>query len=676
MLTQDEINEYKNLKKTLQKYSYSYYVLDNPIISDEEYDVLYRKLIKFEEIDPSIVTPDSPSQRVGDKPLSQFEQVIHNYPLYSLDNTITDEELYNFDKRIKEFLDLEEIEYVAELKIDGLAINLIYENGNFIQGATRGDGKIGENVTLNLRTIKSIPLNLSFLDNIKIPKNFEVRGEVFLPKNKFESLNQERLKENLPTFANPRNAAAGSIRQLDPSITAKRNLDIFLYAGIINDPEINLKTHYEMLSYLKQLGFKINENIKLCKNIKEVQEYCHLWKEKGKTLDYATDGVVIKVNLFEYQNILGYTSKIPKWATAFKYPPEQEVTIVEDIIVQVGRLGTLTPVAVLKPVKIAGSIVSRATLHNYDELQKKDVRIGDHVIIHKAGEIIPEIVRVITELRTGNEIIFIYPNKCPSCGGEVEKFENDVSIRCINRNCQDQIKERIKHFVSRDAMNIEGIGDSLISQLVSKNLIKDFSGLYSLDKEELLQLERMGEKSINKLTLNIESSKNNPFANFIYALGIKYVGKQTSELLAKNFKNLDNLKRADLDTLESVEGVGIVTAKSINDYFHDEENLNILEKLYEYNVVPSQNLEKIINNNIINDNFKDLKFVFTGTLETLSRDKATKEVEKRGGKVVGSVTKNTSYVVTGEEPGSKYDKALKLNIKVLTENEFLKLLDE
>lgn len=677
MITCDIKENYQTLKKTLQKYIYHYYVLDDPLIGDEEYDVIYRKLLELEHEHPYLIKPDSPSQRVGAKPSAQFAQVVHKYQLYSLENALTDEELDDFDRKIRDNIDTEEIVYVSELKIDGLAVNLSYYNGEFIQGATRGDGKEGEDVTLNLRTIGSIPLNLNFLENVKIPEKLEVRGEVFLSKKNFELLNMEQERENKPTFANPRNAAAGALRQLDPSITAKRKLDIFVYSGILEDSEIKPLTHYETLQYLTKLGFKVNSNTKLCKNINEARKFCDEWREKRENLNYATDGVVIKVNSFDYQDLLGFTAKSPKWAIAYKYPPKQAMTKVDNIIIQVGRLGSLTPVAVLTPVNLDGSTVSRASLHNQEEIKRIDVRIGDQVIIEKAGEIIPKVVSVITDIRTGEEIEFIYPEFCPVCGTKVVN-ENETIIRCPNKNCSKQIKERIKHFVSRDTMNIDSIGDALIEQLVDKNIIKDFADLYALEKDTLMNLERMGEKSVNKILINLESSKKPELGNFIYALGIKDVGKKTAGDLAKAFLSFDNLKNSSLEQLQNVYGIGNITAESIYEYFNNENDLNILAKLNNYQVVPSQksHIDNENNNTIGNELLKGLKFVFTGTLKSFNRNEAAKEVESRGGEVTNSVTKQTGYVVVGENPGSKVEKAKKLNIKVLDEENFIKLISD
>lgn len=673
-IQQDIAVEYEHIKETLRKYGYHYYVLDNPLVTDDQYDILYRKLLEIEKSHPEFVTPDSPSQRVGDKPLSNFNQVTHKNPLFSLDNALSDDDLLDFDKKIKEYIDSENIEYVAELKIDGLAVNLNYENGIFIQGSTRGDGKVGEDVTLNLRTINSIPLNLNFNKEFKIPKLLEVRGEVYLSKTNFEKMNEQQKIINKPVFANPRNAAAGSLRQLDPNISSKRGLDIFVYNAIIDDNNIYFKTHYETMSYLKSVGFKINKNIKLCKNIQEVMDFCNYWKTERKNINHDMDGVVVKVNNLEYQRILGFTAKSPKWAIAYKYPAEQVMTQVKGITIQVGRLGTLTPVAELNPVLLSGSTVSRASLHNYEEIKRKDIRIGDYVIVEKSAEIIPQVVTVLTDMRKGNEVEFIYPDKCPVCSSEVIN-DGDTIIRCPNKNCKQQIKGRIENFVSRDAMSIDDIGSSLIDQLVDKEIVKDFSDLYILDKETLISLDRMGEKSVDKILNNIKNSKTPTLEKFIYSLSIKHVGQESAKDLSNRFKSIENLINAEFEQIQEIKGMGKITAKSVYDYFKDIDNLNILAKLNKYNVVPSQKLH-VDNDNLEAKRLNGLKFVFTGTLHKLTRDKAAKEVEKLGGNVTNTVTKQTSYVVVGEDAGSKAEKAEKLKVKILTENEFLEMISD
>ena len=673
-MNQDILQQYEQLKKTLREYGYHYYVLDNPLVDDEQYDVVYRKLLEIETQNPDLVTSDSPSQRIGDKPLSQFKNVIHKNPLYSLDNALSDQDLKEFDQKIRENIDTDDIEYVAELKIDGLAVNLNYENGIFVLGSTRGDGKTGEDVTLNLKTINSIPLNLNFVAE-NIPKLLEVRGEVYLSKDNFNKMNEIQTQNNKALYANPRNSAAGSLRQLDPNVTSKRNLDIFAYAAIIDDNNINLKTHYDAMMYLKKIGFKINKNIKLCKNIADVQDFCNYWKDHRKDLDHDMDGVVVKVNNLEYQRVLGFTSKSPKWAIAYKYPAEQAMTKVQAITIQVGRLGALTPLAELTPVRLGGSTVSRASLHNYEELKRKDIRVGDSVIVEKAAEIIPQVVNVVKEMRTGEEVEFIFPDKCPVCNTAVVSDGDNIIIRCPNSKCKQQVKGRIENFVSRDAMKIESIGESLIEQLVDKEIVKDFSDIYQLTSETLLQIERMGEKSVNKILANIEGSKTPALEKFIYALGIKQVGQETAKDLANHFKSFDNIVNSTLEEFQSVFGIGKITAQCVYDYFKDMDNLEILSKLNRYNVVPSQKLE-LIDDKLESKILNGLKFVFTGTLNKLTRDEAGRLVEKLGAKVTNTVTKQTSYVVVGDNPGSKADKAEKLKVKILTEDEFLEIISD
>lgn len=673
-MNQDILQQYEQLKKTLREYGYHYYVLDNPLADDEQYDVVYRKLLEIETQNPDLVTSDSPSQRIGDKPLSSFKNVIHKNPLYSLDNALSDQDLKEFDQKIRENIDTDDIEYVAELKIDGLAVNLNYENGIFVLGSTRGDGKTGEDVTLNLKTINSIPLNLNFVAE-NIPKLLEVRGEVYLSKDNFNKMNEIQTQNNKALYANPRNSAAGSLRQLDPNVTSKRNLDIFAYAAIIDDNNINLKTHYDAMMYLKKIGFKINKNIKLCKNIADVQDFCNYWKDHRKDLDHDMDGVVVKVNNLEYQRVLGFTSKSPKWAIAYKYPAEQAMTKVQAITIQVGRLGALTPLAELMPVRLGGSTVSRASLHNYEELKRKDIRVGDSVIVEKAAEIIPQVVNVVKEMRTGEEVEFIFPDKCPVCNTAVVSDGDNIIIRCPNSKCKQQVKGRIENFVSRDAMKIESIGESLIEQLVDKEIVKDFSDIYQLTSETLLQIERMGEKSVNKILANIEGSKTPALEKFIYALGIKQVGQETAKDLANHFKSFDNIVNSTLEEFQSVFGIGKITAQCVYDYFKDMDNLEILAKLNRYNVVPSQKLE-LIDDKLESKILNGLKFVFTGTLNKLTRDEAGRLVEKLGAKVTNTVTKQTSYVVVGDNPGSKADKAEKLKVKILTEDEFLEIISD
>jgi DNA ligase (NAD+) len=614
---------------------------------------------------PELITPDSPTQRVGAKPLEEFETARHLVPMLSLSNAFTDKELLDFDKRIKKQFPHQFFNYIVELKIDGLAIALVYENGIFQRGATRGDGFVGEDITQNLRTINSIPLRLIKYNNIQ---RVEVYGEVYMNKESFEKLNQKRDKQGENLFANPRNAAAGSVRQLDPSITAKRQLDTFIYQATFPDGS-NFRTHLEVLNFLKSAGFKVNPHIKECQDIEEAINYCKAWENKKSELNYEIDGMVIKLNQLNLREELGSTSKSPRWAIAFKFPAEQMTTVIKDIIVGVGRTGTLTPVAILEPVIISGSKVQRATLHNEDEIRRKDIRIGDTVLIQKAGEIIPEVVKVIKEKRGGKEKVFNIPEKCPVCGSKVIRLEGEVASRCNNLSCPAQVKERIKHFVSREAMDIDGLGSALIEQLVDKGLIKDFGDLYYLKKEELSKLDRMAEKSSDNVIRAINNSKNRPLSNLIYALGIRYVGSYASKLLSKKINNLLDLKNMTEDDFINIAEIGPKIAKSIVLFFKKEENLKIIKKLEEagLNLSSQENGQE-------EQTLKGMQFVLTGSLESFTRDEAKKEIERLGGRVTGNVTKNTDYLILGKDPGQKYQKAKEIGINILEENNFKNML--
>jgi DNA ligase (NAD+) len=666
-MKQDKEKIKKKIEELIEKinyHNYLYYVLNSPEITDAEYDKLFRELLELEEKYPEFVFPYSPTQRVGAPPLKEFGEVEHLVPMLSLGNAFNEEELLAFDKRIKKFLNVEEIEYVCELKIDGLAVSLTYENGVFVKGATRGDGYRGEDVTLNLKTIKSIPMKMLIKNP---PPILEVRGEVYMNKVDFEKLNQERKKENLPLFANPRNAAAGSVRQLSSEVTAERKLDIFVY-GVGYFEGIEFKTQYEILNFLEVAGFKVNKNRKLCKNIKEVIEFCLNFQEKREKLPYEIDGIVVKVSSLLFQRELGEVSRSPRWAIAYKFPAEEAITKIKDIVVQVGRTGALTPVAIMEPVWVSGSTVTRATLHNEDEINKKDVRIGDTVVVRKAGEVIPEVVRVLKEKREGKEKKFVMPKNCPVCGGEVIRPLDEAVARCININCPAQVKERIKFFASRDAMNIEGLGDAIIEQLVDKKIIEDFSDLYYLKLEDFLKLERMGEKLASNILSSIEKSKNTTLSRFIYSLGIRHVGQHIGEILAENYKSIENLSKASFDELKEIPEVGPKIAESIVNFFKNPKNLQVIEKLKKAGIkfISEEGKEKLP--------LSGLQFVFTGTLKNYTRSEAENIVKKLGGKVSSSVSKNTDYVVVGEEPGSKYEKAKKLNIKILQEEEFQNLI--
>ena len=669
---EDILKRMEKLREEIRYHNHRYYVLNDPVISDAEYDQLMKELIELEQHYPQYITPDSPTQRVGAEPIPEFATVKHIAPMLSLSNAFSDEELIAFDQRIKKIVPEQKIEYVIELKIDGLAIALVYENGIFVRGATRGDGVTGEEITLNLRTIKAIPLKL-FGKNI--PSFFEVYGEVYMKKSDFKKLNEERMKNGENLFANPRNAAAGSVRQLDPRITAQRHLDIFVYRAIFAENHKKFLTHIEVLNYLKKLGFKVNQEIKLCSDIKEAINYCHQWIEKREELDYEIDGMVIKVNSLLVREKLGSTTRSPRWAIAYKFPAQQTTTRIKDIIVQVGRTGALTPVAILNPIKISGSIVQRATLHNEDEIRRKDIRIGDTVLVQKAGEVIPEVVKVIKEKRIGKEKEFIVPSKCPVCGGKVYRPEGEVISRCINISCPAQIKEKIRHFVSRDAIDIEGLGPALIDQLVEKKLVKNISDLYFLKRNELISLERMAEKSADNLLKAIKESKERPLYRLIYGLGIRYVGVHTSEIITRYYPTLDEFMKANLEELIEINEIGPKIAESIILFFKEKENLSIIERLRDAGLNFGRRKE-VIKEEKKSRSLNGKQFVLTGTLKEFTRNQAKEIISKLGGRITGSVSKKTDYVVAGKDPGSKYQKAQKLGVTILNEEEFKKMINK
>lgn len=665
------IKKIEELREKIRYHNYRYYVLDDPTVSDAEYDRLMRDLIELEEKYPRYITPYSPTQRVGIEPVSEFTTVKHITPMLSLANAFSTEELRAFNQRIKKIVPEQKLEYVVELKIDGLAVALVYENGIFVRGATRGDGVMGEEITSNLRTVKAIPLKL-FSENI--PPHIEVYGEVFMKKSDFKKLNKERIKNGESLFANPRNAAAGSVRQLDPRITAQRHLDTFIYRATFYE-ENKFNNHMEVLNYSKKIGFKVNSHIKLCQDIEEAISYCLQWIEKKEELDYEIDGMVVKVNSLRMREELGSTTRSPRWAIAYKFPAQQLTTKVQDIIVQVGRTGALTPVAVLDPVRISGSVVQRATLHNEDEIRRKDVRIGDTVLVQKAGEVIPEVVKVIKEKRTGEEKKFVMPTQCPVCGAKVFRPEGEVVSRCNSLTCSAQIKERIRHFASRDAMDIEGLGPAIIDQLVEKELNRDISNLYFLKRDDLISLERMAEKSADNLLDAIEKSKRKSLAHLIYGLGIRYVGVHTSEVITKHFPTLDKFKKANLEELIEIDEIGPKIAESIIFFFKEKENLAIIERLRSAGLNFGQEEEKIREEKGTHI-LAGKQFVLTGALKDFTRTQAKKIIIELGGRVTDSVSKKTDYVVAGEEPGSKYQKAQELGVNIINEEEFKKLISK
>jgi DNA ligase (NAD+) len=665
MVTEAVRKRVEKLREEIEYHNYRYYILDQPEISDAQYDRLMRELEKLEEQYPELRTPNSPTQRVGAPPLEEFEIVRHTIPMLSLANAFDETEAKEFDKRVKKFLGTSsDIEYVTEPKLDGLAVELVYERGQFVVGSTRGDGVNGENITQNLRTIKTIPLQL-IRKEISVPERLEVRGEVIMQLKRFRELNQKREELGEPLFANPRNAAAGSVRQLDSKITAERPLEIYCY-GIGEVRGRTFKSHWEILQTLSKWGLRINPNIQRCKHIEDVIEYYHEVNEKREKLPYEIDGIVIKVNQLDLQTRLGEISRSPRWALAFKFQPKQETTKIQDIIVQVGRTGALTPVAVMEPVKVGGVEVSRATLHNQDEIDKKDVRIGDTVVIQRAGDVIPEVVQVIESKRTGKEKKFRMPSKCPVCGAEVIKEE--AIHRCIGLDCPAQLKGRIKHFASKRAMDIEGLGVKLIGQLVDKDLVKDVADIYYLLKEQLIELERMADKSAQNIIDAIEASKTKPLSKFLYALGIRHVGETTAEDLARRFSRLDDFFHLSEEDLREVEGIGPEVSASVYQFFRDKKNKESIERLKKAGVTV---IEPKVKGKA---KLAGKTFVFTGALKSLGRDEARHIVESLGGTTASSVSKKVDFVVIGEDPGSKFDKAKELGIKTLSEEEFKKMI--
>lgn len=647
----------------LNKYSYDYYVEDNPQISDTEYDTLYKQLEKLEQEYPEFILDNSPTQRVGDRVLDEFEKVIHKVPMLSLSNTFSIEDLRDFDSRISKLSSDDSIEYICELKIDGLAISINYENGKLVSAATRGDGMVGENVTENIKTIFSIPKTL------KTKKSFEVRGEVYLPKKSFELLNKEREENNEVLFANPRNAAAGSLRQLDSKITAKRRLSAFIYS-VVGDENIN--SQKMALTVAADLGLPVNPNFKLCKTIDEVVDYIMYWEEHKQDLPYEIDGIVIKVNSYSLQEEIGSTQKSPRWATAYKFPEEELATKLLDIELSVGRTGIITPVAVLNPINISGSTVSKASLHNKDIIDELDIHIGDMVVVKKAGEIIPKVVRVVKELRLANSEKYVMPNICPSCKSKTFTKEGDPFTRCLNLDCPEQNIRKIIHFASREALNIEGLGDKVVATLYEKGIIKHTIDLFSLDRNKLVELERMGDKSVDNLLNAIENSKQSSLDKVIFALGILNVGKKAGKILAEYYKNLTNFSKATVDELLELPDIGLITAESIVDYLSNDNNLRFINELIEIGMNPQYEIQNKNTDNI----FSGKTIVLTGKLVELTRNEAKEYLERFGAKVTGSVTSKTDYVIAGEKAGSKLAKAEQLGIQVLSEDEFIDIMKE
>jgi DNA ligase (NAD+) len=661
------IERVEELRRQIREHDYRYYVLAEPIISDFEYDMLMRELIELERQYPELVTPDSPTQRVGGAPTKEFPTVTHPVPMLSLNNAFTIEEIRDFDRRVAELLEGEKYRYVAELKFDGVAVRLKYENGILVLGATRGDGVQGDDITNNIKTIRSIPLRLINPDEKFL--NIEVRGEVYMNKVDFEKLNEERERLGEKIFANPRNATAGTLKLQDPKLVAQRPLRFFAYYLMAEGVE--LESHYENLQILKRLGFPVCEHVKLCESIDEVIEFWRYWEERRDELPYEIDGIVVKVDSIRQQEILGAIAKSPRWAIAFKFTPRQAQTKLNGITLQVGRVGTITPVAELQPVPLGGVIITRATLHNEDYIKEKDIRVGDTVIVERSGEVIPKIVGVVLEKRPPDAVPFVFPKNCPVCGGPIERPAGEANYYCENPECPAQVRARIEHFASRGAMDIEGLGEAIVDKLVTLGFLKNYADIYDLHKHKakLVRIEGFGEKSVQNLLNSIENSKKQPFNRVLYALGIRYVGSETAKLLADAFGSIDKLMNASVEQISSVYGIGPRIAESVYKFFHDERNLELIKRLKEaglnFEVKPEEKAKKKL---------AGKTFVFTGTLKNFTREEAKEKVEELGGKVSNSVSRKTDYVVVGENPGSKYDKARQLGVKIITEEEFLELI--
>lgn len=661
--------EIEKLREEIRRHDELYYIKAEPEIADAEYDELLEQLKKLEEQAPELITPDSPTQRVSGRPAEGFEQVVHRRPMLSLDNSYNIDELRAFDQRCSRLAEGRSLEYVTELKIDGVSISLHYDEQVLARGVTRGDGRIGEEVTQNARTIRSVPLRLRSRGDL-VGREVEVRGEVFIPRPVFEKTNAEREEQGEPRFANPRNAAAGTLRQLDSRIVATRRLDLFAY-DVITGERKPFATHWEALNWLEQAGFRVNPHRMLCSSIEEVIEFCNEMEARRDQLDYEIDGLVVKVNSTALQDEFGTTQKAPRWAVAYKYPARQTTTQVHSITVYVGRTGALTPVANLEPVQLAGTTVSRATLHNEDEVKRLGVKIGDWVLIEKGGDVIPKVLKVIESKRTGNEKRFRMPTKCPVCGGEVSRPEGEVVARCVAADCPAQLMGRLLHFASRRAMRIEGLGESLVDQLVEKGMVKDAGDLYSLTLEGLASLDRMAKKSASNLLAQVEASKSRDLSNLVYALGIRHVGERTASILARHFGSLEALINAKVEELDDVPEIGLTVAQSVRDWFDDPGNVDLCRRLEEAGVRVKTERKA---DAIADERFAGKQFVLTGTLSSFTRDEAKQKIESRGGRVMSSVSKKTDYVVAGTEAGSKLDKATELGVTVIDEETFRQML--
>ncbi|WP_413506012.1 NAD-dependent DNA ligase LigA [Brochothrix thermosphacta] len=648
------------LKQRLHELSYAYYVLDNPVAEDGEYDALYAELVTIETAHPELVTEDSPTQRIGGVVLDKFEKVPHDVPMLSMGDVFNEEEIRQFAQRVRKELEVDQVDYTVELKIDGLALSLKFEEGRLVQGATRGNGTIGENITANVKTIRSVPLKL------REPLTIEIRGEAYMPKRSFAKLNESREEEGLALFANPRNAAAGSLRQLDTKIAASRNLDTFLYA-VANPSVLNVERHSEMLAAIEKIGCHVNNEFKVVHSIEGVMEYIAKWTEKRNQLPYDIDGIVIKVDRFDYQRQLGATVKVPRWMIAYKFPAEEQSTRLIDIELSIGRTGVVTPTAILNPVQLAGTTVQRASLHNADYINGKDIRINDEVIVKKAGDIIPEVVRVLIEKRPADSEPYVMPTHCPSCESELVRLDDEVALRCINPKCGAQIREGLIHFASRNAMNIEGLGDKVVSQLHEHHLIADVADLYKLQMEDLLPLERMGEKSATKLLAAIETSKANSLEMLLFGLGIRHVGAKAAKSLAQHFGEIEALQTATVEELISIDDVGGIMADSIVTYFSNPQVVELIEELRQVNVNLTYTGPSLANKSADELVFNGQTVVLTGKLEHMTRNEAQLLIESLGGKVTGSVSKKTDVVVAGTDAGSKRTKAESLQIPIWSE---------
>ena len=659
------------LRERIRYHEHRYYVLDDPEIADREFDELVEQLKHLEATHPELVTPDSPTQRVGGKPAEGQVAVEHTLPMLSLDNAYGESELLDYDRRVQESSGDSRTGFVCELKIDGLSLALTFENGSLVRGVTRGDGLRGEDVTANVRTIRSVPLHVPALSRVEQGgEKVEVRGEVFLPLDSFRKLNREREQNGEPLFANPRNAAAGTLRTLDPGVVAGRNLDIFVYQALV-DGQVPRRNHSEVLDWLKEAGFKVNPHWKRCASMQEVTDFCRLWEDRRESLGYEIDGVVVKVDSIPLQQDMGETSKFPRWAVAWKFRARQATTVVNDIQVQVGRTGALTPVAVLEPVRLAGSTISRATLHNLDEIARLGIKIGDTVWVEKGGDVIPKVVRVVENLRPPGARDFVMPQRCPICEGEVVRAEDEAVLRCVNLTCPAKIREALLHFCSRRALRIEGLGEALVDQLLKKEWVRDPSDLYALKLEDLVGLERMGPKSAANLLAQIEASKQRDLGQLVFGLGIRHVGERTAMVLARHFGTLEILSRASLESLVSVFEVGPVVAASVRQFFAQSGNREIVEKLR----LAGLNLEERQEESSTSD-LQGQQVLLTGRLATLTREEAGRMIALRGGRVTSSVSKKTAFVVAGEDAGGKLAKARQLGVRVMDETEFLELMRE